>query len=287
MKKMPHAQRDFTADMLPSTRRQAFADGVKLRYGKLVLVGLILFAFSLPLFAVAILRDAGTAAVYAEYEAGAIDLSRAQSLVFWTNNFYGLVDILGYALFSAGLAGCLSVVKRIGWIEPLFFGSDFREGMKDNWLRYAVTGGILGLFLYLAETSLNGAENFFLSVLPFGVLFVVFLPVALLVLTQSCVYRLKFSESVKNALSLYFRTAPKTLLAAAVVVLPALLALIGNLLLKYLLMALAAVFLAPLGLLGWFLYSCYLFDGAINKEHFPELYQRGLVTDKEKSIWRK
>lgn len=283
MKTMRHATSDFTEDMLPSTRREAFADCLKIRFGKLVKIGLIALAFSLPLFILAVLRDTGTAAIYAEYENGAIELKKAQSLVFWADNFYGLAGVLAYAVLFIGVSGCQGVIKRIGWIEPVFFGADFREGLKDNWLRYAILGLIFGLFKYLCDMSLKLSSSKILSILPSGVLIVVFVPVVLLVFEQSCVYNLRFSESLKNALLLYFKTFPKTLLATAVALCPLLAAMIGNLLVKYLLLAFAAAFLSPAIMLGWFLYGCYVFDGCINKDNFPDLYKRGLFAVEEKS----
>jgi len=51
------AKKDFEKAMLPQNRRQVFLDVVSLHWGKLFLLGLLCFPFSLPLHIVTVLQD--------------------------------------------------------------------------------------------------------------------------------------------------------------------------------------------------------------------------------------
>lgn len=276
------AEKDFTADMLPSTRKGVFLDRVKLQYGKLLKIGLILFAFCLPLFTVSVLKDLGAAAVYAEYEAGSVDSETARLLINSANNIYGLISVGCFALLSPAVAGCLGVIKRLAWLEPVFFGADFRDGIKSGWIICLAVFTVFGLFAFFCDRALSLIDNFILSALPSGILIAVFLPVMFFMLMQNCVYNVKIFECTRNGFALYLKSAPKTLLAVIISASPTLLFLIGNIILKYLLLALAATFILPLIMLGLFLYGSSVLDANINKSSFPELYGRGLRQKNDK-----
>lgn len=268
--------KDFVADNLPSTRKQVFFDRLKLHFGKLLKLGLICFSVALPLFVISLLKDMGIASVYAEYESGNITLEQAQIYVVSSQNMYSLFSIVGYLILSVGVSGCMQVIKRLAWIEPVFLRQDFNDGIKFNCRGYLGIFALFGIFMFFAHLSLNYFDNFIVSVLPIGVLLVAFLPTALLMLSQNCIYNVTFGENLRNSFALYLKTVPTTLLSVTVMALPTLFFIIPNIIVKYLLLAVSVIFLLPLAMLFWFLYSCYLFDKNINCKQFPELLNKGL-----------
>lgn len=52
------AKTDYTEAMLPHTRKEVFFDVVKLHFRELILCGVIVFAFSLPMHILTLLEDA-------------------------------------------------------------------------------------------------------------------------------------------------------------------------------------------------------------------------------------
>lgn len=267
---------DFTADNLPSTRKEVFFDRLKLHFGKLLKIGLICFLFALPLFVIGLLKDVGIASVYAEYESGSITLEQAHIYVATAENIYNLLSIVAYLILSIGVAGCMQIIKRLAWIEPIFFRQDFKDGIKSNWRGYIGIFALFGIFMFLANLSLNYFDNFIISVLPIGVLLAVFLPTALLMLSQNCIYNVTFSENLRNSFALYLKTVPTTLFSMVLMALPTLFLMISNIIVKYALLSVSVIFLLPLAMLFWFLYSCYVFDKNINSKQFPELINKGL-----------
>lgn len=276
------AERDFTADMLPSTRSGVFCDRVKLHYATMLKIGLIMLAFLAPLFVCSLLCDLGKAAVFAEYDAGNISYERTKALVNAADNMFGLISVACCALSSIAAAGSANVIKRLCWLEPVFFGAEFRGGIKSNGAVYAAVFTAFGLLQFLCGRVAALSDSFVLTAIPAGVLVTVFVPVMLFMLLQACVYKLRITENIRNSIALYLKTAPKTLLAVLIAVAPTALTLIPNIILKYALLALTVVFILPLMAAGWFLYGSSVLDNAINKTQFPELYKRGLRNKEDK-----
>ena len=77
MKKRQVAKSDFTFAQLPHTRREVFFDCLKLRFGTIVLCGLMLLLFALPLLSVYAVRDVVLLSVYRSLADGAVGEAQA------------------------------------------------------------------------------------------------------------------------------------------------------------------------------------------------------------------
>ena len=269
-------KQDFNFSQLPDTRRKVFFDRLKIEWGKLFVVGVILLVFFLPLMAILIVKDLGVTAIYAEYESGNISVEQAKALAASAGNMLNALSIAGFVVFAVGLACVMPIIKRLAWIEPVFMRADLVDGLKGNTFCYAISFAIFGFMLWIATFALGYFDSFILSVMPTGVAVVVFLPILLYTITLTNVYNMGFSETIKTAFSLFIRSAWQALIAVFIICVLAATTIINNIIIKYLLLAAEITFICPIMLLIWFLFCCSVFDKYINETQFPEIYKKGL-----------
>ncbi len=273
---MNRSKREFTKKDLPDTRWRLFKDRFVFEWGKLFKTGLILLIFCLPLAALSLVKDIEIVAVFSEQAKGNLSAEEAKALVNSTTALFDLLSVVAFPLFSVGLAGVMVIIKRLAWLEPVFFKFDFFDGVKSNSPIIIVTFTVFGLLSYFASFALGRYKSFIISVIPVGFVLVVFLPVLLYTVSLTTVYKLKFSETIKTAFSIYLRSVPQTLAAVALIIGMAAITLIRSILLKYIAFSVLILFALPSALLGWFLVSCRQFDKFINARQFPELVDKGL-----------
>lgn len=277
--KIKRAARDFTAGDLPATRPAVFFDCWKIRHRLLFGLGGILLLFLLPLLISRFGRDVMCASVAA---ADMADEAARNAAILNIRLWFRLIDIPCILILSVGLSGALRVVRQLAWGEGVFFREDFLTGIRQNGRAVAGLSAAAALWLLLTEYigTLSGSAGG-LRYLPLisGVLLLV--PVALLFFFEVGVYTAKPTALIKNALILYFRTAPATLAAAAALLLPAVVCAVLDgvgtpLFAKYLFLPAYAVLLLPGTLLGEFLYCASVFDRHINQKYHPEEVDRGI-----------
>lgn len=276
--KIKRAATDFTADSLPASRPAVFFDCCKVRHRLLFALGGILLLFCLPLFVSHFTRDVMCAYAVADTPDDATRVSAVLTIRMW----FRLIDIPCLLLLSVGLAGTLRVVRQLVFGEGVFLREDFTTGIRQNGGSIASLFFLGGLWLLLTEWlgTLRGSTGG-LSYLPLFSGILLLLPIGFLLFFEAGVYQAKFSALLKNAVILYFRSVPTTLVAILPLLLPlavsAMLDAFGALLLvKYAVLLLWALLLFPLTLLGESLYCNYLFDKHINGKYHPEAVDRGI-----------
>jgi hypothetical protein len=274
--KTKRAPTDFTADLLPHNRWEVFWDVIKMRWRTLLLIGAILFAFFLPTMLLMVFRDIYAINLTLAKEQETISEEQALYSSRLVQNVTNLLLIPSLAIFGIGVAGTGRVIRELVWMEGVVFRDDFNLGIKQNWKYSFTIGALSGLMIFLASFTLGNSSSQILGILPLVISQIFFLPVAYLVLSQTFVYSQGFFRYVGNGFQLYFKTAPTTFLATLVMIAPVFLLLIGNLLLKYGLLIFCSVFLFPLQELGYFTYSCWVFDRCINQYQFPSIVDKGI-----------
>lgn len=160
------------------------------------------------------------------------------------------------------------------WNEPIFFGDDFNKGFKSNSLRFGVTTFLLALINY-ALSMLTGSITAYVLI---GVFLAIILPVSIWFMLQGIYYRLGILASIKNSFLMYLKTFPFTILLLACTVVPFWLVenLIAYMLVKYLVfIVLVVIYIIPLTMC-WLLYALHIFDKYLNKEHYPQIYRKGM-----------
>lgn len=281
MKKKLSANKDFDTDRLPHNRVEVFVDCIKMRFGTLCVLGLVGLVFLLPFLALQFFKDVYVNHVIYQASLNEITYEDAQLQITRIRNYIRLLSILAYILAGVGFSGIGEIIKKLVWGEPIF-RSDFRDGIKSNCVHYVLIFALFGLSVFSSAFIGNTQNASVLTAIPFALLVWLVLPVMLLILSQTLVYTSNISECVRNGFLLYFKTMPKTLPAVLILCLPILLQLIPNMFVKYGCMIALVVLILPLMMMGWLLYSMYIFDKYINADHFPEYVDKGIYRDDSK-----
>lgn len=282
MKRLKSKQEDFTEDDLPQKRTQVFAYCYREHFSLLFMLGCLCLLLLLPVLIVTVMSDSYVInAVAALEESTAENIARVR---YKAETMFGLIQIGTFTLFFTLLTGVIQVLRQMIWNEPVFFGDDYKTGLKSNALVFSLVAILLsGLYYFL-----NVITNTVLLYVSYALFYVFILPISLWVVTQSVYYKLGTFGIIKNAVIFYIKTFPVTLLAVFLTVAP--FWLIDNLIplgliyIKYLIFVVLAIFyIVPL-IIGWLLYACRIFDKSINKEHYPQAYRKGMksVIEEEK-----
>lgn len=274
------AKIDFTEASLPHSRRDVFRDVLKNRWKDLLKVGALLLLFSLPLLVFGAVGEINAANIYAEYKNGAISAETYASEVAASNGAFALIKIIGYIIFSVGIAGSARVLRQIIWDEPLFFFEDFKDGIKIYGGQFALAMFLYGLCSYTV-VFFSSAANGILYAIALGLGVFILLPAMFFWLSERTVYANKIGENIRNGFMFYVRTLFKSigmlLLAFLPFTLEYVLEFFGlyNFIFKYSYLLICTFLLLPLGIMLWLLYTYSVFDKYINAELFPEILHKG------------
>lgn len=274
------AKNDFTGDNLPHSRRDVFRDVLKNRWKDLLKVGALLLLFSLPLLVFGAVGEINAANIYAEYKNGAISAETCASEVAASNGAFALIKIIGYLIFSVGIAGSARVLRQIIWDEPMFFFEDFKDGIKIYGGQFALAMFLYGLCSYTA-VFFSSAANGILYAIALGLGVFILLPAMFFWLSERTVYANRIGENIRNGFMFYVRTLFKSigmlLLAFLPFILEYVLEFFGlyNFIFKYSYLLICTFLFLPLGMMLWLLYTYSVFDKYINAELFPEILHKG------------
>ena len=274
------AKKDFTGDNLPHSRRDVFRDVLKNRWKDLLKLGALLLLFSLPLLVFGAVSEINAANIYAEYKNGAISAETCASEVAASNGAFALIKIIGYIIFSVGIAGSARVLRQIIWDEPLFFFEDFKDGIKIYGGQFALAMFLYGLCAYTA-VFFSSATNGILYAIALGLGVFILLPAMFFWLSERTVYASRIGENIRNGFMFYVRTLFKSigmlLLAFLPFTLEYVLEFFGlyNFIFKYSYLLICTFLFLPLGIMLWLLYTYSVFDKYINAELFPEILHKG------------
>ena len=274
--KVKKAKTAFTRDDLPKNRWEVFGDCLKERFLLFVYIGLALLIFALPLFFVTVMSDNTSTALYHTFVNAEYTREEYAALVQSARSMYSLFFIPCYTVLAAGAAGVMQIIRQLVWGEGVFFMQDMIEGIKTNGLYYALIAFLTGGAAYLQVTFLPIESNKYYVVIPI-IASLIFLPPFCFMLSQIVVYKNPFLKYLKNGFLLYIKTVPTTLVFLALFCIPAAIGLnLLPFLAKYIILTAFFLILAPMLLTGWFLYSCHVFDKFVNKQAYPEIYDKGV-----------
>lgn len=279
MKRKPKAAKnDFTKAMLPKNRKEVFFDVVKLQWQSLLLQGLILLLFYLPLLLSTAVKDIYIATAYATEGAQA-----AQNTVM-LELLLSFVNIPLLAIFAVGVSGVLRTVRQYAWGENVHLSTDFSKGIRDNYGQTAAIGMLAGLIFALCLTVYYSAAAYAspvmgaVSLLPIALSALVAAPILAIALAMVPVYSNKLWATVKNAFVVYLHDLPKVLGSALLCLLPWCIAIVPDFY-CHILGSAAAVLLMPFSLLAWTLLCYNRFDRHINPLVSPQLIRKGIYNE--------
>lgn len=271
-RKMKCTADDYTENDLPLTRKDVFYECYREHFRLIFNTWLLCLAFLIPVIIVSFMRD-----FYVISAVGQLTEQTAEKIsavVYQADAVYGLFQILAQTLFAVLFAGVVQLIRQLLWNEPIFFGDDLKRGLKSNSLRYGITVFILSVVNYAINVFTRSILNYILN----GILVALILPVAIWFMLQGIYYNLGVLASIKNAILLYIKTAPVTILLLVCTIVPFWLVsnLINLVLVKYIvLIVLYLLYIVPLTMC-WMLYASHIFDKYSNKEHYPEIYRKGM-----------
>ena len=271
-KKMKCTLDDYTENDLPLTRKDVFCECYREHFRLIFNIGLLCLAFLTPIIIVSFMRD-----LYIVSAVSALDEQTAEKVAavcYQANAVYGLFQIVAQTLFAVLFAGVVQLIRQLLWNEPVFLGDDLKRGLKSNSLKYGITVLILSIINYIVNVFTESVIFYILS----GVLVALILSVAIWFLLQGIYYKLGVWASIKNAILLFVRTVPVTLLLLICTIVPFWLVsnLINLVLVKYIvLIVLYLLYIVPLTMC-WMLYASHIFDRYLNKEHYPQIYRKGM-----------
>lgn len=286
MKRRKCAAVDYTEAQLPSTRLAVFQDIVKLQFRQLLKIGLILLLCAIPYLVSVIISDLHAYELYDRFVAQELTGDEYARMLAASDNAYAVLQALSLVVLSFAVAGGFRVVRQLSWAEPVFFAQDYIDGVKMYGKQFLGIFLLLGL-LVVGNVYLIGMDADSLMIAFLGCSLFIMIPVLLLSMSQRVVYTNSLLKNMINGLLMYIRTLPATLLAYVLFMSPFAVELVletaGILqiaLVKYILFCAYLLVLLPLSILGWFLYSCYVFDKCINQTQYPDLVDRGVYRKK-------
>lgn len=272
MRNMKCTTKDFTEADLPLTRKDMFFDCYKEQFSLILRVGLLCLLFLLPMLLVLFFRDMYIIGALKTLEEQTAE--NIQQVYMSANVVFGAMEAVASVIFFVLFSGIAQVLKQLCWGEPIFFGDDFKNGLKDNGWRFTVVGIVLSTVGYFVGLMCSSSLFFVVFVMYAAV----FVPIGIWILLQSLYYRLPWTKAIKNAALYLVRTLPVTILLLACITLPFWLVttFVSLIAVRYMLLAILAVFYAVPVALAWILYALKTFDECINKKYFPEMYRKGL-----------
>ena len=264
---------------LPRNRKEVFFDLLAHRKMFLFSLSCLTFVFFIPL--------AVDLFYFNFLEAVAIANDKFEylfSLIFYSMLIMLPCMIIGFL----GLAGAFHVAKKVVWQEGVILSVEFFHGIKENWKHALVNGAIFGialfgmvvgssyLYIFLQSNPVLrgvGIGGLILVFLVFGIVIALFF-------TQDVYYQNKYFDTFKNSFRFMALTNWKVFLlfiftTGGLVTLCAL-----NLITLAIGLFLFAI-LNSVVIILYTLIAHHAFDKYINKEHYPDMVNKGLYKDVE------
>ncbi len=270
--------KDFGTSDLPSTYPALWKDGVKQRWGTLLLFGALSFCALLPLLGIMVWEDIYAFQLTDEVRLGEVTLEEATLLSFWNRNIAGSLFVVAFPIFFIVSFALMRYLRLIAFEEPIFWKEDFLSSLKATWKNGLLYGLLFAVLSWVSLFVAGSDINPFIRYLPLLLQCVFFVPLLLYSLTLSPYYELSYPGYLSRSLLLYLRHFPVSLLFLIGFVSPFLLTLIANPFIRYPIIFLFALLLYPLLMHAWMIYCLSIYDKDINKEDFPDFYRKGMAS---------
>lgn len=281
-KKFNNSSSDFDVSNLPHTRKEAFYDIIKQRYRLLVLLGILLLCFSLPLILALFVQARINYNISLEITSGALEYQHAIEQLISYKTITSCFILFGIIIASIGIAGCSKIFLKLTFLEGIIIGYDLKEGMKSNFKDIAFFGILMFIVFFALDYMsslilLNKIELLtFMIVLPYAFLLLIFIPCYAIYINLTCIYSDKITQKIKNSFYIYTKYLPKILAFVVILLLPFILIIQPNFIVSGVVVSLYFILLLPLIILAWFLFANKMFDECINLKHYPQIVNKGL-----------
>ena len=263
---------EYSKSMLPRTRKAQFGDVFKNSYITILRCGFILLAFFIPMIAASIFMDFYYLSILANVTEGL-----TETILIWNYIFNGAI-VLTSLIAVLGVTVVIRIIRNLIWGEGSFLKDDFVNSIKQNSLRnilFTLVIGALYCLTYYLFTFLSYDLASYLAIGIFGVIFVPFYFWALLI---NNTYDMKNGDLIKNSLFFYLKTFGFSFIGLLMTIsyLGVLFIPLNFIYIKYSVVVILIIFVYPIMLLVFVLFSTAKFDYFINKDNYKDYYLRGL-----------
>ena len=263
------ADSDFTESRLPHNRTEVFFDCIRLRWREFLKLGVIILLSMLPMLMIGILRDNLIAdAIYNDKNLGS-----AGAILLLADG----LSIPFYFLVALALSGAFRIIKNIAWGDFVFFGADFKDGVRLNFKIFSPTLLLVGIGIFLVDFTMLQSGTEILKGIPLGLSILLLMPIAILIIVQGTIYSFSFFGAFKNALYLFSKWIIPSVIASIVTLSPTAFSIISNTAVKHICLAFYLLRVLPYLCLGLFLSGCAVLDKYHNSIYHPEIVGKGIT----------
>ena len=276
---------DYARSTLPTSRWALFWDILKGRFGKLVLINLLMVVTLLPLAAVIVWRilALGAQGMMGPYGAGlGVGYPAIPELVGYAEMTVFQADLLFFALFipagaiaALGISGGGYIIRNLIWTEGIFVANDFLRGIRRNYWNVLEAVLILTVLLFIARTMGNLADwlvalgaqgaGWLIASKVIGYIFVAFSVLLFFwMISLGISYKQGPWALFRNAVVMTIGTFPQTVFFAALATWPIFLAMFAGGFFGIIGILILLLFGVSYMLLVWLDYSQWAFDRFIN-----------------------
>ncbi len=276
---------DYARKTLPTSRWGLFWDILKGRFGKLMLVNLLMLLTFLPLIFLIFWRwmqvvGQGATGLFGAglgvgYPAVPSIVGSAQLMMLYTDLLFFALFIPAGAIAAVGIAGGAYIIRNLIWTEGIFVANDFARGIRRNYWNVFEAVLFFTIVLFLVRTMANLGDFFVVAdygargwMIASKVVGYVFVALALVIAMWMVALGINYVQGpwalFRNAVVMSFGTFPQTVFFLLLAAIPMLLTLFGG----GFLMALGLIVLLLFGfsyaLLVWMDYAQWAFDKFVN-----------------------
>ena len=224
---------DFARASLPSNRWELFWDIFKGRFGKLIIINLLVFLFCLPFIALLLFRTMsisayGTTYPFSQgfgvgYGAYPTMAGWSESIVFMVNATLLIFTPVAFFIAAIGIAGGAYVIRNMVWTEGIFVANDFWRGIRKNFKQILIVLLMYSLVFYITFLAISLSDKNLAQGMPYAwiynvikviayVLIIIFSVMTLHMITMSVTYNLKLRHLIKNSFVFTFALLPNNVL---------------------------------------------------------------------------
>ena len=270
---------------LPKNRIDVFLDVFQMSWHSLIYISMFLGVFILPTIVVVIWSQMAGINILSNIDATNIDEVVAATTKYYYHNISSILYLIPcFIIASFGIAGSFNVMKKLVWLDRVVFFDAFKQGIKGNVSKIIVNALILTLvyaigllsYSYILFNDLKLIEQVMMIIVCL-LLMIYLISVMFFGYAQMVVYTNTLGNYLKNSLIFSLLSFPKTslLIIMAMVLVP-----IGFLFESVVGIVIVYSFYFLIGfgyvVLLFTLNSHNVFDKYINKEHYPNIYKKGL-----------
>ncbi len=279
---------DYARSTLPTSRWGLFWDILKGRFGRLILVNLMVFVTCIPIILIVFFHSYSLAALGASGSFGSglgigypyVPFVPGQSewAIMQLDLFYFGLLIPACVIAGVGISGGMYIIRNLIWTEGIFVANDFLRGIKRNFFNVMEAAIFFSVILFLA-TIVGDLADFFVAVgstasgwmVASKVVGYILVALATLITLWMISLGVNYKQGpfalLRNAVVMTVGTFPQTVFFAVLATWPVFLCIFGQGFLLIVGMIILILFGISWLLLVWMDYSQWAFDKFVNPEH--------------------